>query len=90
MKNLNHEFLRYLTCDLEMDPVEIAASSANELLDTVLTYEGYGMDEQLSEKITGLVNAMGVYDGMGGVTQICCSSSGSDTGSCVTKGPRRA
>lgn len=43
MKSLSMETVRYLTAELEIDPLEIAASSANELLDTVLTYEGYGM-----------------------------------------------
>lgn len=43
MKGLSMETVRYLTAELEIDPSEINASSANELLDTVLTYEGYGM-----------------------------------------------
>ena len=43
MKSLGKEFVQYLVCELEMDPVEIASSSANELLDSVLAYEGYGM-----------------------------------------------
>lgn len=43
MKSLSMETVRYLTVELEIDPTEISASSANELLDTVLAYEGYGM-----------------------------------------------
>lgn len=48
MKGLSMETVRYLTAELEIDPVEINASSANELLDTVLTYEGYGMSAGFS------------------------------------------
>ena len=43
MKGLSIETIRYLTAELEIDPQEIHASSADELLDTVLSYEGYGM-----------------------------------------------
>lgn len=43
MRSLEKTFLQHLVCELEMDPVEIRASSANELLDHVLAYEGYGM-----------------------------------------------
>lgn len=42
MKNLNHEFYRYLQKDVELTPEEIRLASPSEIFDLVLAYEGFG------------------------------------------------
>lgn len=42
MKKMDSEFLRYLKDECGMSEDEIATSSANEIFDRVLQYEGHG------------------------------------------------